>query len=265
LLMAVELESVPNFRDLGGLQTVDGKAIQFGRLFRSQALSNLSAGDLGKVTALNFGLVCDLRSPGERLESPNICFDQTRTEILVPVFDERLGAVRAVDWRRHLQDPSFDRERATQVMINAYRAMPGALAKVLAGVFEHCETCDDRPLLIHCAAGKDRTGFVVAMLLWVLGVPYKTILENYLAGGERYFATGRARSVLDQVFPEGVPARAEEAALSVFRVEPAYLQAALAWIAEEHVSVDRYLRNAAGLTQTRRERLMHRLLQGPEE
>jgi len=259
-LMPVLLESAPNFRDLGGLQTADGDTIPFGRLFRSQALFGLSDDDADRLKALDFGLVCDLRSPGERLDSPNAYFDPLRTAMLVPEPDERLSAVRATDWRRHLEDPGFDQGRATQMMIDAYRAMPAAMARVLAGIFEHCQTRDDRPLLIHCAAGKDRTGFVVAMLLWALGIPYRTILENYLASGEIFWGTGRSRALLDQLFPAGAPAHAEAAALAVFRVQPTYLEAALAQVATKDASIDDYLRDAAGLSEARRELFRHRLL-----
>lgn len=261
--MALELESVPGFRDLGGLRTADGATLRHGRLFRSQALSSLSKADLGRIRALDIGLVCDLRSLGERLDSPNTCFDQGRTMTLVSGSGARLSAVRAIDWQRYLADSSFDQERATRMMISAYRSMPAALIEALVGLFEHCEQSDERPLLIHCTAGKDRTGFVVAMLLWALGVSYESILDNYLSSGEMFFRTGHVQQQLANLFPEGAPLRAEGAARAISCVQPAYLEAALAEITREYVSVASYLREAVGLTEARQEKLRHRFLHRP--
>lgn len=259
--MAITFDQAPNFLDLGGLKTNSGEKIRSGYLFRSQALTGLPAGDIQRLQDIDFGLVCDLRSLDERLDSPNTWLNELRTKIAVAPFDPKLNAVRRADWQRHLTDPTFDRTKATSVMVAAYQAMPTTLTAVLATLFSYCDAQDYRPLLIHCAAGKDRTGYVVAMLLWALGVPYPSILENHLKSGEIYLATGRNNLLLKTVYPELAPERAIQAASIISSVQSIYLDGVFEEIKTKHGSIDNYLYQEAGLTEPRQALLKQWLLE----
>ncbi len=115
-------------------------------------------------------------------------------------------------------------------------------------------------MLVHCSAGKDRTGFVIAMLLHTLGVPEERIRQDYLAsrhwpGAESHRASRAAR--LAPVVPlHELPAAVD----AVLDVREAYLDAAMASLRDEFGSVGRYLEAAAGLDSARSARLRDRLL-----
>lgn len=258
--MVVEIKSVSNFLDLGGLQTNDGKQLKPNRLYRSQILSNLSINERIRITNLNFGLVCDLRSIGERENKPNCCFDRNRTKIIEAGFDAKLNAVRVTDWGKKLKNPTFDIEQANETMLNAYKAMPTSLLDLLSEIFVYLDQPVISPILVHCSAGKDRTGFIIAMLLWALDVPYDVILKNYIMSGENFYNSGLNQSMLKRIYPEYPPQRAIAANTVISSVNPLFLSTLFTEITNKYGSIDNYLTTGAGLTQSRKANIKRKLL-----
>jgi protein-tyrosine phosphatase len=116
------------------------------------------------------------------------------------------------------------------------------------------------PMLVHCSAGKDRTGFVIAMLLYSLEVPEELIREDYLAS-RHWPGAVHHRASLAARLGRFMPAEEIEAAVdTVIDVRDVYLDAALGALRRDFGSVERYLERAAGLDAARLERLRERLL-----
>jgi protein-tyrosine phosphatase len=144
-------------------------------------------------------------------------------------------------------------------MIEIYRRFPrymgGTLTAIVGRVLE-----GGAPLLVHCSAGKDRTGFVVAMLLHALGVPEPLIREDYLAS-RRWPGAETHRASLESRLGTLIAADELGAAVdAVLDVRDVYLDAALGAVHQEFGSIERYLEDAAGLAGTRLEQLRDQLL-----
>ena len=155
------------------------------------------------------------------------------------------------------EDPSA--RGAERVMIEIYRRFPGYMGATLAAVVERL-LAGGAPMLVHCSAGKDRTGFVIAMLLHALDVPEPLIRADYLAsrhwpGAIHHRASLEAR--LGRFMP---PSELAAAVDTVIDVREVYLDAALGATIAEFGSINRYLEAAAGLDAQRRERLREALL-----
>ena len=140
-------------------------------------------------------------------------------------------------------------------MLRSYAGMPYR-EKLNAAISIYFETLADNPgpSLINCMAGKDRTGFAVAMLHHALGVHRDDILADYLltnlAGGQAERLAAGRRAIA------GVAEDIDDEALKVLMgVDAAYLDAALSRIVSDFGSIDAYQRQALGLTDDRRERL----------
>jgi protein-tyrosine phosphatase len=150
-------------------------------VFRSSELSRLSETDLAVLRGLGVRLVFDLRSEGERTHRPTRWPEGMATEHLVGGLhtDIRAGHGKLRDIL--VEDPSADGAR--RMMLESYRLMPSRAAvrlnQFLRKLAEGCT-----PALIHCTAGKDRTGFLCACLLLALGVPKPTVYADYLLSGE---------------------------------------------------------------------------------
>jgi protein-tyrosine phosphatase len=251
----VRLEGALNFRDLGGLPTEDGRRVKHRHLFRSDSLARLTEADLAIVRELEIRLLVDLRTEAERVRNPNRWPSGQRAEFLNLSSSDRGG-----DFRRILtEDPSP--AGARRAMMANYRAKPREFASLLPTLFGRLVDPHRLPVIIHCHAGKDRTGFVVALLLAALGVGREAIRDDYLltaqywkidAGLDRYIAmitnlTGRVPTT--------------ETA-SVFNVaDPAFLDIALDAIDEEHGAIEAYLERVAGVTPTMRNALRTTLLE----
>lgn len=242
----VEMEGAPNFRDLGGYATEDGHHVRWGLLFRSDDLSRLSDDDLERMHRLGIRLVCDFRGADERAEAPD----------RLPAADP--PAVAELE----ISDPSFSaaglRERITSgdadldlraVLIEANRLFATRFAPQYAAMFDRITRPENLPALVHCTAGKDRTGFASAIVLRALGVPMETVTEDFLltnlytaAKIERTLLLIRLVSLL-RADPERIrPA---------LGVEPAYLDAAFGEISARWGSFDAYRRDALGLDDDR--------------
>jgi len=258
----VPLFGAPNFRSLGGIKTSEGRKILESRLFRSQVLSKISESDIEYVSSLDIRLVCDLRTPQERERESNSQrpFSSELRTIASEYKDEISGAI-PTNWAARLLEDNFDEHQAFDYMLTAYRAMPKALAPHISQLIEHAVRNEHPRVLIHCQAGKDRTGFVCALILWALGVPKESIFADYLESNRRLRNKNKSPDFLNKLFgPEVVPARAQRAEKVIRSVHPEFLNAAICEILKGYSSVESYLVEVAGLRGSTLTQFRHRFL-----
>lgn len=253
------LSGAPNFRDFGGYDTVDGRRVRRGQLFRSDDLSNLTHGDLEALTPLAIRLICDLRGSLERTRRPSRWPEGLTTERIVASLSTDLRMGHGFH-ARFLEDAPTA-ENARLMMLETYRYLPRNGARGLQTIFSRL-AAGEVPALIHCTAGKDRTGFICASLLSVLGVPRETIYADYLLTNERGNLDAlaiRVAPLIEQMLEIKDPL--PRVALDVVNgVAREYLDASFAAIDEEHGSLDAYL-DTAGVDATMREALRGQLLE----
>lgn len=171
----IELEGPSNFRDLGGLPTTDGGRVRTGLLFRSDSLALLSEGDVAHLTDdLGLRRVVDLRSAPEIGRHGQADLGVVGIEIVhAPIVDETRGE------QRDIEDPArLTLDRIYLLMLDRFRTRFGAAVAALADP-EH------QPAVFHCAAGKDRTGLIGAMILEVCGVERDLVVEDFLLTNDR--------------------------------------------------------------------------------
>lgn len=254
-LLEERLEGAPNFRSVSHLVGLDGASLRPQRLFRSDGLHRLTDADLPKLQSLGIGAVIDLRNRTERSTAPSR-LPQPAPVVHIHDSPPELAAVQGHGWRDVIDDPGFDAAAAHAWMANTYRRMPKALApsvlamvKSLAGIEQQA-----MPTVTHCMAGKDRTGFVIAVLLKALGVSWDDILTDYLHSNDRRPPEEFARSML--VF-HGLTqdSRTVGAVTEVAAVYPDYLETAMASLEQDFGNVEGYLQaqgmDAKGLTKFR--------------
>jgi len=164
----IKMEGCLNFRDLGGYPTADGRQLAWRQLFRSDALHELSVADVRRIRdELRIGDVIDLRSTAEIAADGKTALLAAGMRIhRLPLFDGDLGASKNVGSMTNLADR----------YLAIARFAKEAIARVITTVGE---TTD--PTVYHCAAGKDRTGVISAVLLGALGVKDEVIAADYAA------------------------------------------------------------------------------------
>ena len=220
----VPLEGAFNCRDLGGLLTKDGRTIKKGLLFRCGDLADLTSNDISTLEKLRIHTIVDFRSPREIELKPNKKISNVQQVVNLPTMagdvDHIMENFEDMDLSDFLveSNQSFVRNPA---YVENYKKF-----------FALAQDAQQAPLLFHCTAGKDRTGFATAMLLYALGVDEESIFDDYL-----YSNTGLKdkNAKIIKVHPE------YEAVLGV-RKE--YLQAAFDAIKEDYGSVDNFLKKA---------------------
>lgn len=237
------LKGAPNFRDVGGLPADGGRKIRAGRVLRSGHLGVLDGDDLASLRNwLGGGLtVVDLRGAEERVKRPCLLDEAVVHSLPIePRVAAQLDAVAATG-----ETPGGPHAR--RFMCEAYGSFARDARPQLAQLFRHLLARGGQPLLVHCAAGKDRTGFMVAMVLAALGVPRDVVMEDYLLTNQRVTPRDTGRFTPDILHALGT-------------VYPEYLQSAWAVIDGEFGGIDSYLENGVGLSQPDREALRAALL-----
>jgi len=173
----LRLEGGCNFRDAGGHATADGRTVRWGCVYRAGVLSYFTPADAERLSGLGVRAICDLRRAEEREREP------TRwpvPDVATLTWDDGEDAP-AVTRRFAPREP--DAEGMRDAMLNLYRALPRWMAPRVRGLFE-CVAYDRMPVVVHCSAGKDRTGFAVAMLHAALGVSADAVMQDYLYTNE---------------------------------------------------------------------------------
>ena len=258
------LAGAPNFRPIESLQGEAGARLRTDRLYRSDALNRLSDTDLERLARLGIGTVLDLRRPDERGWAPNRLPAGPKPETFVFDSAAELAAVRPSTWRNQLDSPHFDAAAASAWMVDTYTRLPDAFARSVRIAAERLGAAPPgdtpaRPVLVHCTAGKDRTGFVCAVLLSAVGVSWDDIVADYLESSRRRPPRDLARSLLGAGALDLSP-RALSAVEVIAGVRPEFLVAAFDTLRATHGSVQGYLSKACGLEAPAVDRLRDQLL-----
>jgi protein-tyrosine phosphatase len=244
----VDLRGPVNFRDLGGYRTATGARVRWGRVFRSDAIL-LSDDDLARFSDLGIRTVYDLRSEVERSVHPNRFPDgqAPRVELLPLVSeDPALNPMEGID-------PSDGERFLEQLYLHILERSAPNFGRVLSGLAEEL----DLPAVFHCAAGKDRTGMVAAVLLCVLGVPLVDVLDDYELTA-RYRTTEHVNANMNRLGRD--QSLAPEVVAGMLRSPRWAMESALATIAGRYGGFDEYLSGPAGASPTVGEQLRRVLL-----
>ncbi len=240
---SLKLAGASNFRDLGGYTGADARPVRWRRLFRSDHLAALTPQDAEVFTSLGVTRVFDFRGRDERAavpyELPGVAQHPLPIEpTVVQRMKDLLDAGQAVT-------PAH----TVELMQETYRAFVHDNAARFAALFQHLLD-SDAPLVFHCTAGKDRTGFAAALILLALDVPRDVVMQDYLLTNDLY----RMPALPD--------ARAPREVLHVlWRVQQEFLDAALHAVDADYGGVQPYLSRALGVGEAERAQLKRWYLQ----
>jgi protein tyrosine/serine phosphatase len=218
----ITLENALNFRDVGGYRTADGRRVRWRRMFRAGGLSNLSPADLAVLRELGIATVLDLRSTAE-WESGRFPVDDH------PVAFHHLPLVEEI------LDPT--RYEVPEGMLAArYQEIAQIGSSYIAQAISIVADADTHPIVVHCLAGKDRTGVVVALVLALLGVPDEVVAEDYALSNLAMAA------LRERAEASGVPQRRSPAVSNeVFSAKPSNIAALFAALRDAHGSLEDYV------------------------
>ena len=183
----IDLEGAVNVRDLGGLPTDDGGETATGRLLRADNLQELSASDVGRlVQDLGLTTVVDLRSSAELASEGPAPLDSVASvrhahHPVIPELGSATDAVAEALLLKQNQDRSrFPSDPTCGHYLGYLEDRPDQVVGAVRSIAR-----DTGAALVHCAAGKDRTGVVVALALTAAGVRPQAVVADYAATGER--------------------------------------------------------------------------------
>ncbi|HYM36160.1 MAG TPA: tyrosine-protein phosphatase [Steroidobacteraceae bacterium] len=254
----VNLEGSCNFRDLGGYRTRDGRELKWGRVFRTGVLSYFTPNDHDRLNQLGVRAICDLRRADEREREPT-SWPDANTQHLSWDDGDSPPTIRSI-----ATNHPYTAAGMHGAMIDMYRALPAWMAPRLRGMFARIAQ-GDVPIIVHCAAGKDRTGIAIALLLAVLDVPQETIVEDYLLTNdavdmEQFILTRHEAHLGIAISKHPLLTLPEDIRRVIFAAHVDYLSATFDQIACDHGDVTEFLHKEVGVDDTMRNKVRSALL-----
>ena len=259
----IALEGQPNFRDLGGYETTDGRTVRWGQVYRSGELPRLSDNDVAKLEELEIHTVVSFLTENEiEARGPDRLPDGT-LEVALPMEAGNLGELLAVVVEaRNTGDFS---EVPADINPDIHRRLMGEARDYYATMLREIADPTSRPLVFHCSHGIHRTGTAAAILLSALGVPWETVREEYLLsntyrGEEIEHRLAQLRDLYAEnngISPDEVDTTNMDA---FYILQGAYIDAALEQAVEDYGSMEAYIRDGLGITDEEVEELRSQLL-----
>jgi len=248
------ITSVPNLRDVGGKPTRDGRLVRSGLLYRSGTLGRLEEADTEALSRLGLRRVYDLRGAREREAMPD----------RLPRGTEYLSCDVLADWTEAgpdqvfalVEDPDAARKqlgggRLEALWVEQYRkfvTLPSAHT-AYGRIFRDVARAENRPALIHCSGGKDRSGWAAASLLLLLDVAPDVVSADYRRSDRREDASG---PMMQALVERGAD---PELWLPIIAAEPRYLDAALDQVRLSFGSIEAYFADGLGVDAATQEAL----------
>jgi protein-tyrosine phosphatase len=236
----IEFANICNFRDVGGYAARDGRTVQWQRLYRADSLGWLAGDDLETFRALRVRTVIDLRHPFEVRKSGRVPETEGLSYQNLPIEGRRWDIA------------TFSEEQGVaRYLADRYLEVTEDGVGNLRTALETIARADNAPAVVHCAAGKDRTGLLIAMILSLVGVSEEDIVADYALTGlatDRFLADWRTRHQDAPVWPGFGQAPAE--AMRLFLTD----------LGERHGSIESYVTRVVGIDQATVEELRRSLL-----
>ena len=262
--VSIILEGQPNFRDLGGYQTSDGRTIKKGLVYRSGELPRLTDEDVQKLdelgikTVVNFLTLSEIESRGRDRLPKGV------SEIPMPMETGNMGElVETIKYARATGDFS---EVPPELNAEIHRILVDQGREYYANLLRELASPDSKPLVFHCSHGVHRTGTATAILLSVLGVPWETVRDDYMLSNtyraeEIERRLGQLRERAAETFllePEEVEMTNIEA---FYILQPSYIDASLEEAVSQYGSMDNYIREGLGVDDETIQALRDQLLE----
>jgi protein-tyrosine phosphatase len=256
----VKLDGQANFRDLGGYSTTDGRSVKWGFIYRAGQLNELSDADLSKLKELDIRTVIDLRGTSEAESRGKDRLPDGVRNMSYPI---DVMSLPKEEEESIATDSSFGRP---DFMLQATRLIMIHRTDVYAALIRELAAPENRPLVFHCTAGKDRAGIGAAIVLTLLGVPWETVREDYLLSNfyrrdENEREIGKMRE--DIAKKQGIPAEQVDmtAYESMYLVKPEYIDAARDAVIRKYGSMESYLHQGLGISEEMISQLRNELLE----
>ena len=231
------MQGTPNFRDFGGYPTVEGRQVKWGFLFRSGQLSSLSDQDVDLLASLELDLICDFRrveeQEGDPSRLPAIKAPRIASLPIIPGSNSRFF--------EQAEGQMADRQAMFDFMVEINRDFAEAQTATYARMFQEILSVQDARFLVHCAAGKDRTGFAAAIVLMALGVSRDVVMRDYMLTGQ-FFHPDREMDRLRRKYQ--MLSMEAASILPMLEVHEDYLARALLAIEQSYPSTEVYLQEA---------------------
>jgi protein-tyrosine phosphatase len=237
------------FRDIGGHRSLEGQLIKRGVLFRSGELARISSEELEQLRHINLKLIIDLRTPQERKSKPdNLPQPDTIRQDVIRVVNvplDRMGLEPAPRMLFKFLRGWPDGGEFEEFVRDYYEGLAFEDTAQVGEIFTLISDPHNLPALIHCTAGKDRTGLIAALIQLTVGVPRETVIQDFLTSNRYYepvmqkYIRRIRRMTLFQVPPERIR--------RIFVVRREYLEHVLDRITETYGNVSGYLRKGCGI------------------
>lgn len=231
-------EKLHNFRDIGGLKTKDGRKMKTGLLFRSEELSRLSTNDIEYFQQLKIKSICDLRTPTEQKSKVSRVQCNENVKVLKVSIHDKSREFTRFEFFKFLVTKS-NTINFEDIMKDMYDHMACGIYKEINQIIMFLSEQSHLPALIHCTGGKDRTGFISALIQLLAGVPYETVIDDYLFSNQLIAVPMKKKERLIQwmslfrVSPERIK--------PILEVRREYLEEAYNKIINQYGDVESYL------------------------
>lgn len=260
----IQLEGEPNFRDLGGYKTVDGRTVKWRQVFRTGELGKLTDADVEKLEELKLKTMVNFLLPEEIEQHGEDHLPEGTESILDPITGKRSAELSLVA-QKAIRTADFDSLPA-EINLEIHAILMDEAKEQYARLLRTLADPDKRPAAFHCSHGVHRTGTASAILLSALGVPWETIRQDYVLTNEvrpdyneatfdklRAMAAKKRNIAPDEVDMTNLKA--------FYILEGAYIDGALKAAEAEYGSMEAYIRDGLGISDQEIQALRAELLE----
>ena len=227
------MKTIHNFRDCGGYATTDGLHMRIGRLYRSGTLDDAREADLRTLQTFGLKTIVDLRAPREKKKELPPINGAHRNDVPIELENRAREKIQPLMTKRDAEG------EVVEVLKQMYRDLADEAWPQAGELFKVLLNAEAYPVLIHCRAGKDRTGFMCALVQQALGVERAAIFQDYGETNNHFGLVSPRMERLMRIMSVG-RLRMENVRASLAAREE-YLQAAFDQIDQCHGGMTAYL------------------------
>ncbi len=246
----LKIKDAINLRDIGGYTTTDGKKIKWQKVYRSEELAHLSEESISELATLGIRHIYDFRDANKLIKHPDPEI-KGAVNHHIPVLKNIPHSAKDID----LNDP----KGIDTFMRYVYTYLVQEKAQDFANILKTITDENQLPILVHCTNGKDRTGFMIALILLICRVPEETVYSDYSLSN---YTFDKAFDTLGTILHDEINSVTEikkDALRNFFGVKPDWLKITLDYIREHYGNVENYLIAQTDMTSEDFEKIRYNL------